>query len=160
MSEAWRWWAEEPESDVLRESCAQEYLLHLAEVSREFYAEKGAGPVGFLFKSTGDVVMTTDLANSPQKFWPLILTTLAVREEACFYVIITEATVAVLKDEAAAKAVIQTAEGVSKIEGAREGLLLILHEGPAVTRQMLFMPRNAAGELGEIEIPTPTESFN
>lgn len=160
MSEAWRWWAEEPNSDVLRESCAQEYLLHLAEVSREYYAEKGAGPVGFLFKSTGDVVMTNDLASAPQKLWPLLLTTLSVREEAEFYVIVTEATVAIMKDEAAAKAVVQTAEAISQIEGAREGLLLILHQGPAVTRQMLFMPRNAAGELGEIEIPTPAESFN
>lgn len=157
----WRWWNEAPPSTVLKEASAREYLLLLADYAKEFYEKvERHPPIGFLFRQDGAVTVVPDLDDLPKAAWAPALRMLSADTEAEFYVIICEATVAVMTSAKEAEEAAQTAKQVSDLKNAREGVLLILFANDADTKQMLFMPALDGKKLGEVELPASPESFN
>lgn len=155
VEKVWRWWDEAPSSTVLKDASAQEYLLRLTEYAREFYGlTRRHPPVGFLLKVDGGVTVVPDLEEMPQMAWGPALIALSVQEGAEYHVLVCEATVAVMCTEAEAAKVARGAIPVAGLQGAREGVLVVLRGTNTETQQMFFLPRISPTELGEIESPT------
>lgn len=162
VEKVWRWWGEAPQSSILKEAAAQEYMLKLAEYAKEFWeTAKVHPPVGFVFKPDGGVSVVPDLDLLPPPMWGAAMTALSDGEKAEFYAIICEATVAIMTGENEVKKAIDDAKKVKDMDGAREGVLLTLRiPGGDGAPQMLFIPKVEEGKLGEVETPTSDQMVN
>lgn len=156
MPDARRWYDESTPSALMREGFARAHLLKLAEVIRQSYSQEiRQPPLGFLFKKNGAVTMVPDLFAVPKDTWPHYLGRLSLAQKADYFVIVCEGSL-VRANAEQARSIVDQETAIMDIEGAREGVLIVLSTGDVEMRQMLFLPHTAEG-LGEVEVATDAE---
>lgn len=163
LENKWRWWSEAPTSIVLKKASAQEYLLRLAEYTREFYrVSEQHPPVGFILQKDGEVTVIPDLQDLPPPMWGPAVVVLSNSQEAPgdFYALVCEATLATAHSAKEAKEVLESAKPLKEVKNAREGVILMLQDMQHAPMQVLFMPQVDKGKLGDIETPADGSMAN